>query len=123
MIKITRLNHTAINTPSDVEAMEQFYTQHLGARTIKRDIPEEFQDMIPGFWMQFSNAQVHVIQNSDNGAGNPLGPHVAYYVENIEAAEQYLSAQGIRHQRVDNILFTSDPAGNTIEFQQDPINP
>ena len=121
MINITRINHVALNTPSDVDSLQAFYTEHLGVQTVARDIPEEFAAMIPGFWMQFSNGQVHVIQNdTEHQPGNPLGRHLAFYVSDLDAAESYLEQSRINCQRVDSILFFADPAGNTIELQQDP---
>lgn len=119
MINITRINHNAING-EDAVAMEAFYTQHLNVNTVERDLPEELKAVIPGFWMQFDNGQVHMIQNSDRSAGNPLGPHIAFYVTDLDAAEHYLQANDIAHQRLDFFIFLTDPAGNTVELQQDP---
>lgn len=126
MINITRINHTAINTADDVEPMQQFYTAHLGAKTVKRDIPEEFAALVPGFWMQFENGQVHVIKNAASAVSakdapmNPMGPHIAFYVADIKATKQYLADNNMVCESVDEILFTRDPAGNVLEFQQDP---
>lgn len=121
MIKITRINHTAING-EDAAAMQAFYTQHLNVQTVERDLPDEIKEIIPGFWMQFENGQVHMIQNSDRTPGNPLGPHIAFYVEDLDAAEQYLISEGIEHARLDFFIFLTDPAGNTVELQQDPLS-
>lgn len=127
MINITRINHTAINTADDVEPMQRFYTEHLGAKTVKRDIPEEFAALVPGFWMQFDNGQVHVIKNaappirnSNDAPMNPMGPHIAFYVADIKATKQYLADNNLACESVNEILFTRDPAGNVLEFQQDP---
>ena len=121
MINITRLNHVALNTPENAGELETFYTQHLSVKTVPRDIPEEFASVIPGFWMQFDNAQVHVIENSaEHSPGNPMGRHVAFYVDDLEATEAYLKDNGIEYQRMDQFVFACDPAGNTLEFQQDP---
>ena len=123
MINITRLNHTAINTPGDAGALQDFYRDHLNVQFAKRDIPEEFAALVPGFWMQFSNGQVHVIEHDAQGqagAMNPMGPHVAFYVEDLQAAREYIEAQGIASTAVEDIVFIQDPAGNTLEFQQDP---
>lgn len=134
MINITRLNHTAINTASNAEAMKTFYTEHLNVNTVKRDIPEEFAALVPGFWMQFTNGQVHVIENAGMGKAlsaeekiNPMGPHIAFYVEDISAVESYLERQKMPFETLDDmanpmakIIFARDPAGNVLEFQQDP---
>lgn len=100
--------------------MHDFYTNHLGVNTVKRDLPEELQELIPGFWMQFENGQVHIIENTDKTLGNPLGPHIAFYVEDLEAAEAYLKSESLTYQRLDMFIFLTDPAGNTVELQQDP---
>lgn len=134
MIKVTRINHSAINTKTATELadMERFYVQVLGMRTVERDIPEKFRNMVPGFWLQFGNGQIHVIQHDPAGqpdsamkgfAGtrnDPRGPHTAYFVEDIEAAERHLIAEKIAYDRFNNFIFTADPAGNLVEFQQDP---
>lgn len=122
MINITRINHSAINTAGDVEQMKAFYCGHLGAKTVPRDIPPEYEDKIPGFWMQFENGQIHVIGNPASGGGrNPLDPHIAYYVSSLEDAERYLAENSIDFDKIGGFVFVSDPAGNIIELQQDPL--
>jgi hypothetical protein len=37
-MKITRINHAALNVPAGVEDMERFYTGLLGIPTVPRDI-------------------------------------------------------------------------------------
>ncbi|MBQ0719178.1 MAG: hypothetical protein KBT88_12475 [Gammaproteobacteria bacterium] len=132
MIKITRLNHSAIGCRVDVEEMHRFYVDILGVNTSERDIPEHLAALIPGFWMQFPNGQVHVIQCDKPGEerkvlkelagkpGDPMGPHTAFYVEDIDAVETHLTANNIAYHRMDQFIFSSDPEGNTVEFQQDP---
>ena len=131
MIEITRINHSAINTRDQLEAMRRFYVEVLGVQTVARDIPAKFADRIPGFWMQFPNGQVHVIQCDPERAGeplpgmscrhaNPMGPHTAFFVADIEAAARHLEQHGIAFDRFDRFIFTTDPSGNTVEFQQDP---
>ncbi|MFZ5654865.1 MAG: VOC family protein [Pseudomonadota bacterium] len=131
MLEITRINHSAINTRDELEAMRRFYVEVLGVRTVERDIPARFAERIPGFWMQFPNGQVHVIQydpaRSDEPLpgmncrhARPMGPHTAFFVADIEAAARHLEANGVPFDRFDRFIFTTDPAGNTVEFQQDP---
>ena len=121
MITITRLNHTAINTSAEVDALKAFYLEHFGVRTVPRDIPPEYEELVPGFWMQFDNGQVHVIKNDVVGKiRNPMGPHIAYYVASLDDTQRYLEQQGIEYDMMNRIIILSDPAGNTIELQQDP---
>lgn len=131
MLRITRINHSAIGTRDQLEAMRQFYVDVLGVQTVARDIPAKLADRIPGFWMQFPNGQVHVIQSDPGEANNPLpgmscrhanpmGPHTAFFVADIEAAARHLEDCGIGFDRFERFIFTTDPSGNTVEFQQDP---
>ena len=46
-MKITRINHAALNVPAGVEDMERFYTGLLGIPTVPRDIPPEFAARMP----------------------------------------------------------------------------
>ena len=57
---------------------------------------------------------------SEHSLGNPMSRHVAFYVDGLEATEACLKDSGIEYQRMDQFVFTCDPAGNTLEFQQDP---
>jgi catechol 2,3-dioxygenase-like lactoylglutathione lyase family enzyme len=49
-----------------------------------------------------------------------MGPHIAFFVDDLESAQKELEAEGVECLRVDGLLFFNDPAGNTLEFQQDP---
>ena len=94
-MKITRFNHAALHVGSGVEEMERFYTGVLGIPTVPRDIPPEFASRVPGFWMQLDNAQVHVIQAPLAGRPRePMGRHLAFYVEDLEAAVATLAGIG-----------------------------
>ena len=71
------------------------------------------------------DAQIHLV---DVPAGEdsirPTGPHECFGVEDIDAAIRELDARGIAYKRgsqgsVVQIWFV-DPAGYTIEIQQDP---
>ncbi len=131
MINITRINHSAIASRDKLAEMKHFYEDVLGITTVKRDIPEKLEKLIPGFWMQFPNGQIHVI-GCDTGServimkelagknGDPMGPHTAFFVEDIEATEKHLVANDIEYFRMEGFIFSSDPTGNTVEFQQDP---
>ena len=68
---------------------------------------------------------MHLIDSPYDGkAGNPVGPHVSYYVEDIAGAEQEVEARGLvtfaMGEGKDRIVWLTDPAGNTVELQQDP---
>jgi hypothetical protein len=104
MINITRINHSAIASQNK---------------------------LIPGFWMQFPNGQVHVIDCDPKSErklmkemagkkGDPMGPHTAFYVKDIDAVDKHLEKNKIEYFRMENFIFSADPNGNTVEFQQDP---
>jgi hypothetical protein len=49
-----------------------------------------------------------------------MGPHLSYYVEDLEGAVRELEERGIEHLRFRLVVWLKDPAGNTVEIQQDP---
>lgn len=130
MLNITRINHSAINTRRELEEMRRFYVEVLGVRTVERDIPAKLAERIPGFWMQFPNGQIHVIQYERQRGemlpgmscrhSDPQGPHTAFFVADLEAAARHLETEGVPFDRFERFIFATDPAGNTVEFQQDP---
>lgn len=123
-MRITRVNHAALNIPAGIAEVEQFYTKLLGIPTVPRQLPPEFADRVPGFWMQLGNTQVHIIQAQLEGrAREPMGPHIAFFVDNLDQAVAELAAAGVEYDRFAGFVFFADPAGNTIEFQQDPEHP
>ena len=131
MINITRINHSAIASDAKLAEMKHFYEDVLGVTTVKRDIPEKLDKLIPGFWMQFPNGQIHVIACDPNSErkvmkemagkkGDPMGPHTAFFVEDIGTVEKHLDDNNVEYFSMQGIIFSSDPTGNTVEFQQDP---
>jgi len=120
-MKITRFNHAALNVPSGVDEMERFYSGVLGIPTVPRELPAGFAARVPGFWLQIGEAQVHVIESALEGRPRePVGRHIAFYVENLDEAVAELDAAGVACDRLGGFVFLADPAGNTIELQQDP---
>lgn len=123
-MKITRINHAAINCHGKWEETRVFYTELLGLATTPR--PEFIEKAIGGCWLQLPNGQVHVIDAPFDGSpGAPVGPHLSYYVDDLAGAEAELASHGVRlsasmGEGADRILWFVDPAGNTVELQQDP---
>jgi hypothetical protein len=69
--------------------------------------------------LQLGETQLHVIQAELKGvAREPTGRHIAFYVEDLEAAVATLAAEGVAHDRFGGVVFLADPGGNTIELQQ-----
>jgi catechol 2,3-dioxygenase-like lactoylglutathione lyase family enzyme len=118
-MKVTRLNHAGINVLGKQDETLEFYREFLGIGTAERD---EVASLVPGYWLQLANAQVHVIDAETDGTRNtwPMGPHLSYYVEDLEVAIGALQERGVEHLRFKNVVWFKDPAGNTVEIQQDP---
>jgi len=120
-VKVTRTLHHSVNVEGRLAPTVEFYGRLL-------ELPTDPRPEIPGVgghWFGAGNAQLHLV---DAGAGDtgvqPTGPHVCFAVEDLDGAVAQLEAEGIPYLRgaqgpVVQIWFT-DPAGNTIEIQQDP---
>lgn len=122
-MKITRLNHAALNVHNRLDDIRAFYQDFLGIPETPR--PSEISDRIDGFWLQLSNAQIHIIDAAlDDSPHNPVGPHTSYYVEDINAAIEDVKAKGLTYTKFGKnhrqVIWFSDPLGNTVELQQDP---
>ena len=84
--------------------------------------------MIPGIgghWFGAGDVQLHLVDaDAGTDAIQPTGPHVCFAVDDLDAAIAELERDGIPYLRgaqgpVVQIWF-ADPAGNTIEIQQEP---
>lgn len=121
-MKITRFGHASINVSQHLDDCHRFYADVLGLSTTPRSLAAT---MIPGHWFVAGDTQVHLIDVPWGGeVRNPVGPHFAVMVEDIAAAIRELEERGIQYLRIgegrDTQVWISDPAGNTIEFGQDP---
>jgi len=119
-MKITRIMHSSLNVAGRLAAAEPFYRDVLGlAPAVRPEIPG-----VGGRWFSAADAQVHLVDAPCAGAGvDPTGPHVCLGVDDIEAAVAELEALGLTtlsatSQGVLQVWFC-DPAGNTIELQED----
>ncbi len=122
-MRVTRFHHFSVNTNgkslADVVA---FYREVLGLSDIDRpDIPG-----VPGHWHAVDDQQLHLVAAASAGSGiDPTGQHYCVMVEDLDAAATELEERGISHidavQRDGTVqIWLTDPAGNTIELQQDP---
>lgn len=121
-MRVTRLHHVAVNTNgTDLEQMSAFYSEVLGLADEPRpDIPG-----IPGHWHRLGDQQLHLVGAPPLGSGpDPTGPHLCVCVDDLQAAAAELEARGLKLVRgvqgagVAQVWFT-DPAGNTVELQQE----
>jgi catechol 2,3-dioxygenase-like lactoylglutathione lyase family enzyme len=122
-VKVTRLHHVSVNTyGTSLDEVVAFYRDVLGLSDHTRpDIPG-----IPGHWHGLADQQLHLVGAPSRGAGpDPTGHHFCVTVDDLPAAISELDArsipyvQGVQGEGTVQIWIT-DPAGNTIELQQDP---
>jgi catechol 2,3-dioxygenase-like lactoylglutathione lyase family enzyme len=126
-VKVTRILHASVNVAGSLDRADRFYREVLGMPAAARpDIPG-----VGGRWLAAGDGQVHLVDAPMAGHGiDPTGPHFCLAVEDVEAAVAELDGLGIPYLRasqaaadgqggeVAQVWFT-DPAGNTIEIQQD----
>ncbi len=126
-IRVTRIFHTAVNVEGRRDESHAFYTDFLGLPEVPVDLPgldPENKDL-PFFWVEKEGVQMHVISlPQKDTALDPAGGHVSWYVEDIGEAVAAIEARGLEMVSIGEgrgqIVWISDPAGNTLEFQQDP---
>ena len=127
-MKITRINHAAVNIHGKVEEARQFYTGLLGLPEVSVQLPGRPplpKGTVPAFWLELGGFQLHAIGAPLRGEPRePSGPHVSWYVADLDEALAELAARGIETRVMgegkSRIVWLSDPAGNTVELQQDP---
>jgi catechol 2,3-dioxygenase-like lactoylglutathione lyase family enzyme len=127
-VKITRINHAAVNIHGKVDEARAFYTRLLGLPEVPIQLPGR-PPVPPGtvqaFWLELGGVQLHAIGAPMKGEPRePVGPHVSWYVADLDETVAELDAHGIEKRVLgegrNRIVWVSDPAGNTVEFQQDP---
>lgn len=119
-MKATRLLHASVNVEGDLDACRRFYAEVLGLEEVARpEIPG-----VGGHWLGAGDGQVHLVDAPMAGHGvDPTGPHFCVAVADIDAAIAELDAAGVEYPRGaqgDVVqVWVTDPAGNTVELQQD----
>ena len=110
------IHHVSINV-TDVAAAQQFYVEVLGMELLPRpDVG------FPGAWLGAGQQEVHLMGID---TGPPLKEqHFAFRVTDVDALVQRLEDAGITCSTPREIpgicrqVFTHDPSGNLIEFNQ-----
>jgi catechol 2,3-dioxygenase-like lactoylglutathione lyase family enzyme len=129
-MNIRKADHIALLV-ANTEHSRNFYTQVLGMQEIPR--PKHFN--FPGAWLTKGNFQIHLIGEQIEGRAKQVYPgyhtdelqsglvtHLAFEVDDLEAAINHLHAQGIAitgpRPRGDGVmhLYISDPDGYVIEL-------
>lgn len=126
-VKVTRILHSSVNVSGRLDESARFYHEVLGLAPARRpEIP-----FVDGRWYTVAGAQVHLVDAPSAGSGiDPTGPHVCLGVEDLEGALAELAALGIETFRVTQApvdeggegveqAWFVDPAGNTVELQED----
>lgn len=118
-MKVTRILHHSVNVEGDLADCVAFYR-----RFALDDIPRPPIPGIDGHWFGAGRAQVHLVDApAGDAAIRPTGPHVCFGVEDLVDAIAELERDGIPYLRGaqgDVVqIWVTDPAGNTVELQQD----
>jgi catechol 2,3-dioxygenase-like lactoylglutathione lyase family enzyme len=118
-VKAVRINHVSVNCHGRLDATRRFYADLFELPDAERpDIPG-----VGGHWLTVGGAQLHLVDAQASGAPiDPIGDHWCIEVDDIDAARAELVAAGIAYVegaqgRVVQ-LWTTDPAGRTLELQQ-----
>jgi catechol 2,3-dioxygenase-like lactoylglutathione lyase family enzyme len=120
-VRVTRTLHHSFNVEGELAETVDFYRRLLGMS----DDPRPEIPGVEGHWFGIGVVQLHLV-DAPAGAGpiRPTGPHVCFAVSDLEGAIAELERDGVPYVRgaqgtTVQIWFT-DPAGNTVEIQQDP---
>ena len=122
-MKVTRFHHVSVNThDAALDDMTAFYGELFGLADVPRpDIPG-----VPGRWKAVGELQLHIVGAPPRGTPiDSTGNLYCVVVDDLAAAITELEAKGIEYKRgvqgESNVqIWINDPAGNTIELQQDP---
>ena len=122
-MKVTRFHHVSINTNgAPLDELVRFYRNVLGLGDEARpEIPG-----IPGHWHAVGDQQLHLVDSRPppDGSIDPTAHHFCVTVADLDAAVAELEASGITYARGVQgegtvQIWITDPAGNTVELQQD----
>lgn len=121
-MNVTRFHHVSVNSNgTSVDAMVDFYREVLGLGDQPRpEIPGN-----AGHWHTVGDQELHLVGAPPSGPGiDPTGHHYCVAVEDLDGAIAELDTRGIKYVRGlqgEGIvqIWITDPAGNTIELQQD----
>jgi catechol 2,3-dioxygenase-like lactoylglutathione lyase family enzyme len=119
-MKVTRILHASVNVHGHLDDTARWYEETLGLAPADRpEIPG-----VPGRWFGVGAAQVHLVGAPPSGPPiDPTGPHFCLAVDDIAATRAELEAAGVAYVEAaqgDVVqLWIVDPAGNTVELQED----
>ena len=121
-MKVTRFHHVSVNTDTvPLGEMVTFYRDVLGLG----DEPRPEIPGIAGHWHRVGDQQLHLVGAPPTGnAIDPTGMHYCVCVDDLDAAVAELDRRAIPYARAVQgagtvQIWINDPAGNTIELQQE----
>jgi catechol 2,3-dioxygenase-like lactoylglutathione lyase family enzyme len=121
-MKVTRFHHVSVNCHgAALDDMVAFYGGLLGLD----DVPRPEIPGVGGHWHAVGDQQLHVVAAPPRGTPiDATGNHYCVAVADLDAAVAELEARGIPYQRGlqgESVvqIWINDPAGNTIELQQE----
>lgn len=125
-MKVTRFHHVSVNTNGvPVDDVVEFYRTVLGLG----DQPRPEIPGVAGHWHTVGDQELHIVGAPSQGAGiDPTGHHYCVAVDDLDQAVTELEARGIEYVRAVQgestvQIWIVDPAGNTIELQQETRTP
>ena len=121
-MRVTRFHHVSVNTNgAPLDDLAAFYGDVLGLGSKPRpEIPG-----VPGHWHVVGDQELHLVGAPPHGTPiDSTGHHYCVAVADLDAAINELEERGIDYERAVQgestvQIWISDPAGNTIELQQD----
>ena len=126
-MKITRINHAAVNVTGKIDEARNFYVNVLGIPQVPIQLPglPPVEESEFGFWLEQNGVQMHVIGREPmGGTPDPTQSHVSWYVEDLDVTTRDFEDNDIdmrvMGEGTRRIIWVLDPAGNIVEFQQDP---
>jgi len=120
-MNVTRFSHVSVNSNgTPLEDMVAFYREVLGLG----DQPRPEIPGVPGHWHAVGDLELHLVAAPPTGGRiDPTGHHYCVAVEDLDGAVDELESRGIEYLRAlqgDVVqIWIVDPAGNTVEIQQD----
>jgi catechol 2,3-dioxygenase-like lactoylglutathione lyase family enzyme len=121
-LKVTRFHHVSVNSNgTQLDDMVDFYRTVLGLD----DKPRPEIPGVPGHWHAVGDQELHLVGAAPQGTPiDSTGHHYCVAVTDLDGAVSELEARGIEYQRAAQgpgtvQIWITDPAGNTIELQQD----
>ncbi len=119
---MTRFHHVSVNSNgTPIDDMVTFYRDVLGLGDKTRpEIPG-----VPGHWHVVGDQELHLVGAAPQGTRiDSTGHHYCVAVDDLDAAIAELESLGIEYQRAIQgkstvQIWIADPAGNTLELQQE----